>query len=84
MITCEKPKEVFFNIYHISIRDKDDKKIAVSSTILTKQIGNNVSIGNYCYSDKDVTIGNDVIIGHNVLFFAQQQSETELIIPLVS
>ena len=68
VISCEKPKEVFFSIIKEYFDQTEAKSyISPSSIVETKRIGENVSIGHNCYICKDVTIGNNVIIRNNVV-----------------
>lgn len=68
VISCEKPKEIFFSIIKEYFDQTEAKSyISPSSIVETKRIGKNVSIGHNCYICKDVTIGNNVIIHNNVV-----------------
>lgn len=67
IITCEKPKEIFFRILSDFFVVNTEAKISPHSVVETKKIGKNVSIGHNCYINKEVTIGNNVIIRNNVV-----------------
>ena len=67
LIITDTPKKVFFDILNTLFEKKEKRAISSESVILTKRIGNNVSIGPNCFIDKDVEIGDDVTISSNVV-----------------
>lgn len=67
VITCDYPKEVFFNILRNFFYIKEAAEISTNSVVLTKNFGKNVSIGSNCFIGEDVIIGDNVIIKHNVV-----------------
>lgn len=65
-IVCGQPKVVFFEIIkHFFYKEKKNE-ISPNSIIKTSTIGENVSIGHYCFIDENVKIGNNVVIKNNV------------------
>lgn len=66
-IVCKDSKEVYFSILSHFFMKEETATISQSSTILTENIGENVTIGEHCFIGKNVTIGNKVIIKHNVI-----------------
>lgn len=65
-IITDKPKAVFFSILSEFWSGKNSIGVGKTSVVLTKDIGENVSIGEHCYIGEDVVIGNNVVIEHNV------------------
>lgn len=70
-IFCHDPKKIFFSILQHFFASEEKQKIENDSVILTEKIGNNVSIGHFCFIGKDVEIGNEVIIGNHVTIECQ-------------
>jgi UDP-3-O-[3-hydroxymyristoyl] glucosamine N-acyltransferase len=67
IISCDNPRETFFEILNRFFVFSKKNEIAVDSIVETKAIGKNVSIGHYCYICKDVVIGNNVVLKNNVI-----------------
>lgn len=65
-IFTNEPKKVFFSILDHFYKKKERAEIGEDSTILTKRIGKNVSIGHGCYISESVVIGDNVTIGNHV------------------
>lgn len=65
-IIVSEPKEVFFRILDRFWSEQIEYRIDPSSSICTKKIAKNVSIGYNCYIGPEVSIGEGVIIEHNV------------------
>lgn len=65
-IGCEDPKAVFFKILEHFFKQKKIPVISGKATVLTTDIGKNVSIGDYSFINGDVIIGDNVEIGNNV------------------
>ena len=65
-IVCDNPKQLFF--YLISVLWKKEIKVGVSASavVLTKNIGDNVYIGENSIIGEDVVIGENCWIGNNV------------------
>lgn len=66
-ILTDKPRIVFFDILNAYFKKETISGISPSSTVLTKNIGKNVTIGSNCYIGHDVTIGDNTVIHHNVV-----------------
>jgi UDP-3-O-[3-hydroxymyristoyl] glucosamine N-acyltransferase LpxD len=67
VITCGNPKQLFFSILARFFAEPQKAAISPASTVETREIGSNVSIGHNCFICKDVVIGNNVIIRNNVV-----------------
>lgn len=67
LISCDNPKEVFFDILYHFFKASSQNIIEKSSTIKTMNIGVNISIGHNCYISEDVIIGDNVVIRNNVV-----------------
>lgn len=67
VISCDNSKAAFFSILDQYFATPLQTGISNTSTILTKKIGNDVSVGHNCFIDKDVTIGDSTIIRNNVV-----------------
>ena len=66
-IFCEHPKKVFFDLLNKFFKDVPALEVKTNSVILTKEIGENFTIGLNCLISKKVKIGNNVIIKNNVV-----------------
>lgn len=66
VIECKNPKAVFFKILEYFFKEKEVDTISSTATVLTTNIGKNVSIGNYTFINEEVVIGDNVSIGNNV------------------
>lgn len=80
ILSCEKPKEVFFEILNAFF--KKDLFFGISKTAIveTEEIGEDVSIGHFSYICEGVKIGNHVIIERNVVIQCPTQIEDYTII----
>lgn len=67
LVTCENPKEIFFNILSRYFKAEKETKIEPTSIILSDKIGINVSIGHNCFIGRDVIIADNVVIRNNVV-----------------
>lgn len=65
-IITEEPKAVFFNILNYFWGDKTTAQLANSAIIKTEKIAQGVSVGEHCFIDEDVSIGEGTIIEPNV------------------
>lgn len=65
-IASANSKEVFFELIQHFFTVGSQYHISEHAEILTDNIGENVSIGSFTFIDKDVVIGNHVIIKDNV------------------
>lgn len=65
-IITEEPKAVFFSILDCFWGDKKTAQLAETAIIKTEKIAQNVSVGEHCFIDKDVSIGEGTIIEPNV------------------
>lgn len=71
VIQCTNPKAVFFGILnHFWVKPKPCG-IALSSTVETGEIGQNVSIGHNCHIGADVIIGDNVRIEDGVIIMCK-------------
>lgn len=65
-IITDEPKAVFFSILDYFWGDKETVQLAATAIIKTKKIAQNVSIGEHCFIDEGVSIGEGTIIEPNV------------------
>lgn len=65
-IITEEPKAVFFSILDYFWGNKETSQSASTAIIKTEKIANNVSVGEHCFIDEDVSIGEGTIIEPNV------------------
>lgn len=73
IICVDKPKMVFFEIVNYFFISSPKPFISKLSSVETMEIGNNVSIGNFCTISKEVIIGNNVTIAHGVQILCPTQ-----------
>lgn len=66
VITCNNPKEIFFEIVEKFFLQVKAANICKDSIICSNKIGKNVSIGHHCFIGEDVIIGDHVVIKNNV------------------
>lgn len=66
VLSCKEPKKIFFSILQHFFQEQKEPEICADSVILTKCIGDRVSIGHGCYIGKDVEIASGVKIGNHV------------------
>lgn len=66
MIFVENPRLWFIKCVTKYFLEEIRNEIHPSAVILTKDIGDNVSIGPFCYVDRDVVVGNNTCIHNNV------------------
>lgn len=67
IITCSNSKAAYFSVLAKYFVSPIQTGIASSSTILSKKIGDNVSIGHNCFIDINVVIGSGSVIRNNVV-----------------
>ncbi|NLB82003.1 MAG: hypothetical protein GX800_10445, partial [Clostridiaceae bacterium] len=66
-ILTDTPRIVFFDLLNAFFKRETVSGISPSSTVLTKNIGEKVTIGSNCFIGNDVTIGDNTVIHHNVV-----------------
>lgn len=66
VITCNNPKEIFFEIISRFFVQNEQAKVCTDSIICSNKIGKNVSIGHHCFIGENVIINDCVIIKNNV------------------
>ncbi len=67
-ICSDEPKMVFFEIVDYFFSKKNQKtKISSTAKVDSKKIGINCTIGDYSIISKDTEIGDNVVIGNNVV-----------------
>lgn len=66
-ICVNNPHKVYFKIIErFFVSEKQVYKISARAVVETKNIGKNISIGNFSYIGPDVILGNNIRIDHNV------------------
>lgn len=68
-LLTENPKEVFFEVLNHFFVSERSNRIEKTSVVESEKVGNNISIGHFCYIGPQVDIGNNVIIEHNVMIY---------------
>ena len=66
-IVADRPKEVFFPVLNRFFTKRRFPEISDRATVLTQNIGVDVSIGPGCYVGEEVTIGDHTVLHPNVV-----------------